>query len=145
MSTTIRRLAPVFVLVLALAIAGCGGDDENGAGGDASTDLSTVATEYEFDPDEWTVPAGEEVSITLDNQGEIIHEWVVLEEGVSIDSSGDFTEDMALFEVEAEAGEQAEGTFTAPSTPAEHQVVCAIPGHLEQGMEGTLNVVEPSS
>lgn len=145
MKTTMQRLVPALTLVLALALAGCGGDDDGGADGDTSTELSTVATEYAFDPDTWTVPAGEEATITLDNQGQILHEWVVLEEGIDIETSSEFSEDMVLFEVEADAGEQVEGTFTAPSTPADHEVICAIPGHLEQGMRGTLTVTEPSS
>jgi uncharacterized cupredoxin-like copper-binding protein len=129
------------VAVVALILTGCGGDD--GGEGEASTDIEAVATDYDFDPDSWTVPSGETVTLTLANEGEELHEWVIIEQGTTLERTDDFTEDMVVWEIEAEPGTSESGEFTGPS-PGTYQIVCAIPGHIEAGMEGTLEVVDSS-
>jgi uncharacterized cupredoxin-like copper-binding protein len=131
------RATWAIVIVGSLLLSACSGD----GGEEPSTDLEAVATEYAFDPDSWTVPSGESVTFTLTNEGDELHEWVILEQGTTLESSADFTEDLVVWEVEAEPGTTETGEFTGPS-PGTYQVICAIPGHLEGGMEGTLEVVE---
>ena len=48
------------------------------------------AREFSFGPNEATVAAGVDVAVTLDNKGSIPHNWVILEEGVSVRSESDF-------------------------------------------------------
>lgn len=123
------------VAVLTLVGAGCGDDDD---GGDASSDLATTATDFQFDPDAWTTTAGEEFSITLTNDGETEHEWAVLTEEIS--SEEEFSEDIVLLEVEAiPAGEETTESFTIDDAGT-YQVICAIEGHFDAGMEGELTV-----
>lgn len=51
--------------------------------------------------------------------------------------------DQVIFEVHAIAsGESATETFTAPTEPGEYTFFCAVPGHAEAGLVGTL-VVSP--
>jgi plastocyanin len=126
-----------------VVLAACNGNG-NGApdGADAGdTALSVTATEFAFDPDRSTVPAGEEITLDLVNEGTIEHEWVIIEQGTQIASTAEFEEDMVVWEIEADAGETEMGSFTAPEAGT-YQVVCAIDGHLDAGMEGTLEVVE---
>jgi uncharacterized cupredoxin-like copper-binding protein len=52
----------------------------------------------------------------------------------------DTLEENVYWEEEVDAGESATFTFTAPEEPGEYQIICAIPGHLEAGMQGTLTV-----
>ncbi len=125
------------VLLLAtattLALTGCSGD-----GDDAS--LQASATEYAFTPTAWTVTAGEAFDVTLTNVGVVEHEWAVIKLGEDLDSEEDFTEDKVLFEVEKiAAGTDTTQTFTVDA-PGTYQVVCALEGHFDQGMEGTLVV-----
>jgi len=143
-----RATYAVGALVLALSSSACGGDGGGDAGGDAggAADLQTIATEYQFEPSSWTVEAGADTSIRVDNEGQIVHEWVVLAEGRTIESEDELPEDESVFEsewvdteVEVEAGESATHEFTAPAAGT-YQVICAIPGHFDAGMEGTLTV-----
>lgn len=133
-----RRLIAIgSVLVAVVLAAGCGGDDEEG---EASTSIEAEATEFEFDPDTWTVPAGDQFSITLTNEGSIAHEWAVIKLGEDIESEAEFEEDKVLLEVEAiDAGTSTTQTFTI-AEPGTYQVICAIEGHFDAGMEGRLTV-----
>ena len=130
----ITRFASL-VFIGALLIGGtvaCSDDDG------ASTDIEATATEFEFDPSEWTVPAGEEFTIDFTNDGSVEHEWAVLKE--PIESEDEFTEDNVLFEVEAiEADSSTTEEFTVEEA-GEYQVICAIETHFDGGMEGTLTV-----
>jgi len=136
------RRATVVVVVLTgagLLLGACGGDDDEG-GGEASTSIEATASDFQFEPDSWTVPAGEEFTIDFTNDGSVEHEWAVINEGEDLDSEDDFAEEKVLFEVEAvPAGESATEAFTVEDAGT-YQVICAIPSHFDAGMEGTLTV-----
>lgn len=137
-------------LALGLLLAACGDDDGpgadhpmdsmpgNGMGGvmgghDDSTPVAegarrieVGATSFEFDPDEITVSAGEDVAIVL-SSADVLH---------------DFTIDEIDVHVSADRGETAEGGLRAEE-PGEYTYYCAVAGHREAGMEGTLVVEAP--
>lgn len=125
-----------------MIVAGCDGGDE------ASTDLAVTTSDFQFSPDSWTVPAGEEISIDITNEGSVLHEWVLMQPGVSIESEADLPEteeellaDFVYVEDEVEAGETKTLTFTAPEAGT-YQIICAIETHFDAGMEGSLTVVD---
>ena len=127
---------------LAMVMGACGGESE------PSTDLEVAVSEFEFSPNEWTVPSGEEISIDITNEGTVLHEWVLMQPGVSIESEADLPEteeellaDFVFVEDEVEAGDSKTLTFTAPAAGT-YQVICAIEGHFDGGMEGTLTIVD---
>lgn len=70
-----------FVLIVSLvglagiAIAACGGDDES-----LPSDVVLVMTDNVFDTTSFTVKAGEEISITVKNEGTTSHNMHVLSE-----------------------------------------------------------------
>ena len=83
----------------------------------------------------------------LTNSGTIAHEWVLLKPGVTIDSEADLPDteevllaDFVYWEEEVEPGDTATFTFTAPAEGT-YQIICAIEGHFNGGMEGSLTVV----
>jgi plastocyanin len=122
------KLFPAVLAVTALGLAGCGGDD--GGGGDASTDIEVMGEDsLSFDPDEFTVPAGQEVTVTLTSGG-VEHDFVVEDLG---------GEDVDV--VHADANQTETGTFTADEAGT-YTVFCSVPGHREAGMEATLEVVD---
>ena len=84
--------------------------------------LTVIGTEFAFDPDELVLNPGAE--LTLDNQGQVIHNLEI--EGVS------------GWKIEAEAGQTATDTITA--SPGDYVIFCSIPGHRDAGMEGRLTV-----
>lgn len=109
-----------------------------------STEISASMEDFQFSPTEWTVAAGEEIAVELTNDGSVEHEWVILQSGVNISSESELPEteeellaDFVYWEDEVEPGETKTVTFTAPPA-GEYQIVCAIEGHFDAGMEGTL-------
>ena len=125
-----KGLLTVLALGLVLFLAACGGSDngdsgdtentDNGSSGTASNELNITASNFEFDQDEYTVAAGEEVSVSLANE-EGMH-------GISVDE----------FDVNIEG--EGEATFT-PEEPGEYTIYCSVPcgeGHAD--MQSTLVV-----
>ena len=103
--------------------------------------ISVTTTEFKFEPTTWTVSAGKEVEITIQNEGALDHEWVIIKKGMEVTIPFDADdEDKVFWEMEAEPGETKTETFTAPSDPGEYTIVCGTPAHLEQGMSGSLTV-----
>lgn len=128
--------------VLSIVTGACADGEE------ASTDLATTVSEFQFSPNSWTVPAGEEITIDVTNDGSVLHEWVLLQPGVTIETEADLPEteeellaDFVYVEEEVEAGDTKPLTFTAPAAGT-YQVICAIETHFDAGMEGTLTVVD---
>jgi plastocyanin len=134
-----RRLVLAAMAAPVVLLAACGDDDDDGDEG-ASTSIEATASEFKFDPDGWTVPAGEEFTIDFSNDGTVEHEWAVLKLDDDIESEADFAEDKVLFEVEAiPAGESTTEQFTVDDAGT-YQVICAIETHFDAGMEGELTV-----
>jgi len=134
----LRTRTVLVTLAVALTSAACSGGDE------ASTELTATVREFQFTPSTWTVPAGEQITIAVTNQGTVTHEWVLLQEGVTITSEDDLPEteeellaDFVYVEEEVEAGETKTLTFQAPPAGT-YQIICAIEEHFDAGMEGTL-------
>lgn len=128
-----RMLLLAGVGAVAILATGCGDD----GGGDGADDaIEATATDFEFEPDDWTVPAGD-FSLELTNDGAVDHEFVIMNE--EIDSEADFAEDLVLDEVEAPPGETVDYDFTVDEAGT-YQVLCALEGHFDAGMEGTLTV-----
>jgi plastocyanin len=136
-----RHFLAVVTAAGLVVLSGCGDDDDAaGTESDASTSISAEASDFEFDPATWTVPTGEEFTIEFENAGNIEHEWAVLDLGQEIESEADFTEEIVLFEVEAiPPGESTSESFTVDEAGT-YQVICALEGHFDAGMEGTLEV-----
>lgn len=104
-----------------------GGGATEGAdgGGEIPPDAQTfVAVDIDYSSAPETMPAGE-VTVAIDNQGQIVHNVVFEELG---------TEPI----VEANGGEVDVGTTTVEA--GDYTYYCSIPGHRAAGMEGVLTV-----
>lgn len=108
-----------------------GMDGMGGAHGESSDvaegarQIEVTASSFAFDPDEIEVATGEEVAIALTST-DILH---------------DFTIDELGAHVAADGGETATGGLRADE-PGRYTFYCAVAGHREAGMEGTLIVEE---
>ena len=123
------------IIVLSLALSSCG------AGG-PSTTINITMTDFHFEPMEFTVPAGQEITVNATNNGAVEHEFVIFNLGTDAgDKFGDEDEENIFWEVEVLPGQSATETFTAPSEPGEYYITCGIEGHLEAGMSAKLKVV----
>ena len=89
------------------------------------------------------MPAGAEVHIKIINNGTVEHNFYIMQYGVDVGDMFD-EEDIAnaYWEVDAQPDESVELSFTAPDQPGTYQIVCGMPGHLQAGMVGTLEVVK---
>lgn len=133
-----RKLIPFMALlaVVAVGLAACGDDDDSGD----ATSLTVEASSFKYTPNSWSVAADTPITINFSNASDVDeHEFAVLTEGTRINSEAEFDEDLVLWEIEAlTPGSSTSVTHTfAPGT---YQVICALEGHFDSGMTGTLTV-----
>ena len=132
---------------LVVGASACGSDDDSdGAAEGAATEIDVALEEFQFTPTEWTVAAGQEITINLENNGSVDHEWVILRPGVTIESEADLPEteeellaEFVYWEDEVSPDDPKTETFTAPPAGT-YQIICAIEDHFDAGMEGSLTV-----
>jgi uncharacterized cupredoxin-like copper-binding protein len=155
-----KRLAIAAIVILAAPVAsGCGGDDDSGDGGQAAAPNPTATqattqppaadraltirmTEFAFDPKDAVAKAGK-VTITAPNDGNVVHELVLLKtdaDPANLPKKGDeVDESTSVGEIaDVEPGSTKKATFEL--TPGKYAMVCALPGHYEGGMYGSLTV-----
>ena len=125
----------IVAVSLSLMLVSCGG-------GGPSTTINVTMTDFQFQPSQFTVPAGQEISFNSTNNGAVIHNFVVMKLGTNAGDTFD-EEDVpnVFWEVEVPAGGSADTTFTAPTEPGEYQVICRTEGHIASGMVAKLIVV----
>ena len=130
-----KRILIVAVL-LSLCLASCG------AAGGASNTINVAMTDFQFQPNQFTVPAGQEIAFSSSNNGAVVHNFVVMKLGTT---AGDFFDDEDVpnvyWQVEIPPGGSVDTSFTAPAEAGEYQVVCRTEGHIVSGMTAKLTVV----
>ena len=130
------RRIPILFLLLSAVLAGC----QSGA---VAKKLIVELDDFSITPDQFTVQAGSEVKISVTNNGTVEHDFNIMEPGADIGDMFD-EEDRAnvLWEMEVQPGETKSAMFTVPEKGGIYQVVCAMPGHMQAGMIGKLEVVK---
>ena len=125
----------VLVLLVMMFLASCGGGP--------STTLEVVMTDFQFTPNNYTVPAGEEITINIVNNGAVVHNFVIMKLGTSAGDTFDAEDEPNVYwqETDIPPNGDTTTTFTAPAEPGEYQVVCRTAGHIASGMIGKLTVV----
>jgi len=146
----------VVILTLGvLVVGGCGGSDDNGSDGKAtssapastqaattSASLTVKMSDYAFAPKDAVARSGK-VTIVVPNAGRVVHELVVLRtdadparlpmKGGAVDESTSVGE---IADVEPGTTKKV----TLRLAPGKYAMVCALPGHYEAGMYGSLTV-----
>lgn len=121
--------------VLALFAAGCGHSPPTEA---------TIAIHFSrFDPVGVTLPAGMPVTITLQNDDPIEHEWIV--GPADVHERHRTGSEPFHAEIPTEVTVPALSTRTTTLTfeqPGDYAYVCHLPGHEAYGMVGTLRITE---
>jgi len=112
-----------------------------GAGGVSNT-IDVTMTDFQFQPSQFTIPAGQEITFTSSNNGAVVHNFVIMKFGTSAGPMFD-DEDIpnVYWEVELLPGADTNTSFTAPTEPGDYEVVCKTEGHIASGMTGKLTVV----
>ena len=132
------------VFALAVLLVGCANTPAQ-----ATTEITVEASDFAYKPAAITVPAGEPVTITLNNVGKVEHDFVVekinvtnveaSDTGPAAHHQGGHQADYDLHFF-ARAGDTATLQFTALE-PGTYEVFCSIEGHKEAGMIAKLIVV----
>lgn len=142
----IRRLVLLTVasLTLILAVAACGGDDDDAA--EATTETTPATTDTEASGGGG---GGETLTLTADPSGALAFDTTELTAAagsVTIELVNDSGVPHNV-EVEGNGVEEESETITSGSTdltvdlePGEYEFYCAVDGHKDAGMEGTLTV-----
>jgi uncharacterized cupredoxin-like copper-binding protein len=131
-----KRICLLMAVLLSLTLASCGG------AGSPSTTIDVRMTDFQFQPNQFTIPAGQQISFTSSNNGAVVHNFVIMKLGTSAGPMFD-DEDVpnVYWEVELVPGGTTETSFTAPTEPGDYEVVCRTEGHIASGMTGKLTVV----
>lgn len=134
-----KNLVVFLLIVLTLVIAACGGPM-------SSTKISFTMTDFAFTPNEFTVTAGEEITLNVKHNGTVEHNFIVMKYGTDAGHMFDEADNANVFwEIDVQPGEAKTVVFKAPDEPGTYQVICGMVGHLQSGMVGKLVVVEAST
>ncbi|MEO7910630.1 MAG: cupredoxin domain-containing protein [Roseiflexaceae bacterium] len=142
-----RNILHLCIVVLALGLlAACG---QTSSVTSAPQAFAVMAKEFAFMPATLSVHTGQPVTISLQNNGAVEHDWSIQEIDISGEatSAGDASAghmmggmgDEPKLHVAAGIGGKGSLTFT-PSKPGTYTFYCTVAGHKEAGMVGTLTV-----
>ncbi len=132
-----RFVLSAWVIAISLLLASCGAE-----GNKASTKIDVTLSDFQFQPNSFTVPAGKEITVNASNSGGVVHSFVIMKQGQS--AGNEFNQEdqpNVYWSVEVPSGGSISKTFTAPQDPGEYEIVCHVPGHIQAGMVGKLTVV----
>lgn len=125
------------LVMISLILVSC-----SGGGGGASKNIKVTMTDFKFSPDQFTVPAGQEITLSARNNGAITHDFIIIKLGEDVGDNYDSEDQEKIYwKAEVGAGQNISATFTAPAEPGQYRVVCGIPGHYVAGMVATLVVI----
>ncbi len=130
-----KRILFVVVVFASLILSACGGAAP-------SDTIDVTLTDFQFTPNLLTVPAGQEITVNAQNNGAVVHNFIVMKLGADAGTEFDDEDTPNVYwQVQLEPGGSATTTFTAPPDAGEYQIVCSTPGHLMAGMVAKLIVV----
>ena len=101
------------------------------AGADWARDLP--GDTFSYDAHEWQAPPCSRVTVSLKNEDQVRHQWMVHGLPRYVYPGG-------MFHLEAEGGETVSGTFIVPGDDKTYLVHCDIAQHMEKGMKAQLVV-----
>lgn len=145
-----NRFMILLLISAALLLAAC--SSPTGASTASQQEITLITTDLKFQPETIEVTAGQPVKITMRNEGFLEHDFSVMDIAVKdVDEHSHASEghtghmasaDEPDIHVAAVAGETGTLAFT-PTEPGTYEFYCAVPGHREGGMVGTLVVQSP--
>jgi plastocyanin len=126
----------IVAVFLSLILVSCGG-------GGPSTTINVTMTDFQFQPSQFTVPAGQEITLNVTNTGAVVHNFIIMKLGTTAGATYEDDDDANVYwgERDIQPGGDFSVTFTAPTEPGEYEVVCRTEGHIASGMIAKLTVV----
>ena len=129
-----KKVLLLLLLLQALSLTACGSSGP-------STRIDITITDFMFSPDEFTVSAGEEITVRATHNGTVAHNVKIMRYGSDLGEEFD-DEDKAniYWEMDVRPDGTETARFIAPTRPGVYLLVCAMPGHMQAGMIGRLVV-----
>lgn len=115
-----------------------------------ATELTVEMTDFAYTPSALTIPVGQPITLTLNNTGNIEHDFVVekinattkvIQDNGSNAHHAHGAEQNFDVHVSARAGETSVVELTV-SEPGTYKIFCSVEGHEEAGMIGELIVTD---
>jgi uncharacterized cupredoxin-like copper-binding protein len=138
-------------MVAVVTLAACGPANQANL---AAQSVTVTAKEFAFTPAALTVTAGQPVTVILQNNGSVDHDFSIREIEISGEAKSSSEapgsgghmmggmDDQPKLHVATGAGAKGTLTFT-PSKPGMYEFYCTVAGHKEAGMAGLLTVKAP--
>jgi len=127
----------ILALALALVLAACGSSGPQ-------TSLNVSMTDFAYNPNTFRVPAGQEITLHIANNGAVVHNFIIMNAGTEIGQDFDEADQANVYwQIDIQPGGSADTSFVAPAAPGEYLVVCSTAGHYIAGMIGKLVVESP--
>jgi plastocyanin len=126
----------------------CGSKEKENEAKKSDGDLRRITVrlqEYHFEPAEIRLKVGEEVELTLINDGTVMHEFIteaLQTLTVDVENNGIITGTLGVTELEIPPKARAVLRFT-PEKPGEFSIAChakAPKDHYQEGMRGRLQI-----
>lgn len=131
-----KKIFVLLLLILASALTACGGSG-------SSTKINFRMTDFAFSPNEFTIPAGGQITLHATHDGTVEHNFIVMKHGTDAGEMFDEADKANVFwEVDLQPGDSKTIVFTAPEQPGTYQIICGMVGHLQSGMVGKLIVTD---
>ena len=105
------------------ATPAAGGEEQAAAGAGAAEAVTVESYDIYFEPEQLSIPADTDVTVSLPNVGAALHNFSIDELGIDVDIAPGATEETLI---------------NAPAGTYEYY--CNVPGHKPAGMVGTLTV-----
>ena len=131
-----KKILTLGMLMLALLLTACGNSGP-------ATKIDFTMTDFAFSPGEFTIPAGQEITLHINHDGTVEHDFIIMKYGTDAGELFDEADQENVFwEMALQPGDSKTVLFAAPDQPGAYQIICGMPGHLQSGMVGKLMVTE---
>ncbi|MDH5507903.1 MAG: cupredoxin domain-containing protein [Anaerolineae bacterium] len=106
-----------YLLVAALLLAACSSEV-------AALEITLVARDIEWSATEYEASVGQEILITVTNEGYLDHNLIIESHAIDVDLPPGATETVSFL----------------ASEPGVIEFYCSVPGHVDAGMKGTITI-----
>jgi uncharacterized cupredoxin-like copper-binding protein len=130
-----KKIFSLTFLLFTLVLSAC-------APSKPSNKINVDMTDFAFTPNQYTVPAGQEITLHVQHDGTVEHDFIIMKYDTSVGEHFNEEDQPNIYwQIKVQPGESETITFIAPDQPGTYQIVCGMPGHIEAGMVGKLEVI----
>ena len=125
----------ILIIVSSVLLTSCGRNQP-------ATMIRVSMTDFAYNPNDFVVPAGRDITLDVVNNGAVVHNFIVMKAGTSLGQNFGEEDEMNIYwKIELAPGQSTTTSFVAPPEPGEYLIVCSTAGHYEAGMTSKLVVV----